>query len=654
MTRPDQNPIDGPGAPLRQLSSELNPHPADTDARASSNPTTAAWRQRFRAQQILYAELADGNPDRGLVVAGWDGRTIQLFAWDVPAARLTAVTDTPYGVVQGWIDPAGDYVYYLADEDGSELGHLVRVPFEGGQPQDLTPDLQPYTLRGVGFNGPGTTVALNPVNHEGFALYTVDVTDGVGAARLVYRDSWETWGALVSARGDLAACWSTARAGGIRRYTLLALDVVTGEQIGELGDGRTAKVVAVRFSPLDGDSRILASTTESGFTRPVIWDPRSGERQDIPVEALAGDVEPVDWSADGTRVLLCQLAGAQRLHVYHLDTGELRRLDHPAGTYVEPLGGRAIFGSAGRIVARRDNAQSPAHVVELDAESGRELSVLLSSGPAPAGRPWRSVTFPSEDGTLVQAWVATPEGDGPFPAILETHGGPHYTQAEVYLPGTEFWLDHGYAWISVNYRGSLGFGRAFAEQIWGDLGRWELADMVAARDWVVAEGIARPDEIFLHGASYGGYLTLFGMGRRPDLWVGGLAIAADADLAMCYEDSSDALKAALAGWMRGTPAERPEAYARSSPIIYAADVAAPVLVIQLRNDTRVPAQQMQGYQQRMRELGKELEVFWLDGGHLSGGPEVWIRCYEKMRDFAEDVLARKRAGTIPPNDHQGQ
>jgi dipeptidyl aminopeptidase/acylaminoacyl peptidase len=603
----------------------------------------ADWRRRFRAPQVWLATIASGRPDRGLVVTSQDGNTIQLCAWDVDRGRLRALTDAPYGVLAGWIDPTGSFVYYLDDKDGSEMGHLVRVPFEGGPARDLTPALSPYTLRGVGFDAAGSTVALNPINEDGFAVYTVDLVPDVGEPRLLHRDRWETWGALLSARGDLAACWSTARARGVRRYTLLVYDTATGELVGELGDGQ-AQVVGVGFAPIDGDCRILASSTHSGFTRPVIWDPRSGDRQDLVLDGLTGDVAPLDWSADAGRVLVCQLAGAQRLYVQDLGTGELRRLEHPAGTYFNPIIGGAQFGPGGHIVGVREVAEAPPAVVELDGETGEQRRVLLRSGDAPAGRPWRSVTFQSGDGTPVQAWVALPDGTGPFPTILETHGGPHYTTDEHYDPAAQVWPDHGYAWISVNYRGSLGFGQEFAEQIWGDLGHRELEDMVAARNWAVAEGIARADEIFLCGASYGGYLTLFGLGRRPDLWIGGMAVAADADLAVCYEHSSEALRAAVAGWMRGTPSERPEAYAKSSAITYAADVAAPVLVVQMRNDTRVPAEQMEGYERRMRELGKDIEVVWFEGGHQSVGPQMLISCYERMLAFAESVLARKRGG----------
>ncbi|HET8684281.1 MAG TPA: prolyl oligopeptidase family serine peptidase [Micromonosporaceae bacterium] len=592
------------------------------------------WRDRFRAPQFFVTKLASGRPGRGLVVGSKDGVSVQLFAWDVPGKQLVALTDAKLGVVDGWIDPSGTYVYYLRDEDGSELGHLVRVPFEGGPVQDITPKLAAYTLRGVGFGG--SRLAFNPVNSDGFALYVLDVQPELGEPRLLFRDSWETWGALLSADADLAACWSTARARGLRRYTLLVFDTATGDQVAELDDGREAKVVGIRFSPVPGDGRVLASTNRTGFVRPVIWDPRTGERHDPQLPGLSGDVVPVDWSPDGGRILLCQLAGPQQLHSYDLTEHTVTRLDHPNGSYVIEIFGGVEYDADGDIVGVRGVAQTPSEVVRLDGRTGRQREVLLEPGAAPRGRPWRSVWVSSGD-TPVHAWLSTPDGPGPFPTIVEAHGGPHFAAYEGYDPAAQAWLDHGYAWMSVNFRGSTGFGRAFTEQIWGDLGRWELADLAAAREWLVAEGIAVPEQVFLTGGSYGGYLTLLGLGRQPHLWAGGMALAADADMAACYEDSSDALKGALAGWMKGTPEERPEAYRISSPITYAADVTAPVLAIQARNDTRVPPRQMENYERRMRELGKDIEVVWLEGGHTSFGPEAFLHSTELMLAFAERI-----------------
>ena len=132
---------------------------------------------------------------------------------------------------------------------------------------------------------------------------------------------------------------------------------------------------------------------------------------------------------------------------------------------------------------------------------------------------WRSKALTigpwlNHDGSVVL--VATPAGEGSWPLILHTHGGPTSVMTNVFQAEAQSWLDHGFAFLSVNYRGSITFGKAYEEAIWGNLGEWEIDDMAAARAWAVANGIAQPEAVLLIGGSYGGYLTLQAMGRRPD------------------------------------------------------------------------------------------------------------------------------------------
>ena len=213
-------------------------------------------------------------------------------------------------------------------------------------------------------------------------------------------------------------------------------------------------------------------------------------------------------------------------------------------------------------------------------------------------------------------------------------------QTEEFSPEAQAWLDHGFAFLSINYRGSTTFGRAFQQQIWGNLGHWEVEDMVAARDWLVREGIAQPDQIFPSGWSYGGYLTLLALGRRPELWAGGMAGVAIADWAMLYEDSADTLGATGSALFGGTPTEKPEHYAASSPMTYVEHVRAPVLIIQGRNDTRTPARPVEVYAERLRALGKTVEVEWFETGHVGGFAdiELGIAHQERMLRFARAVL----------------
>lgn len=103
----------------------------------------ASWKQRFRAPVVLWTQLAKAAPDRGLAVSNKSGK-YQLYAWEVSTGELRQLTDHPTGILFGWLAPDGRYVYYLDDKQGNEIGHYIRMPFEGGEPQDLTPDLPLY------------------------------------------------------------------------------------------------------------------------------------------------------------------------------------------------------------------------------------------------------------------------------------------------------------------------------------------------------------------------------------------------------------------------------------------------------------------------------------------------------------------------------
>jgi len=217
-------------------------------------------------------------------------------------------------------------------------------------------------------------------------------------------------------------------------------------------------------------------------------------------------------------------------------------------------------------------------------------------------------------------------------------GGPTMVMTGAFSPVSQMWMDHGFAFLTINYRGSTTFGREFQEKIWGNIGYWEMEDVAAAHRWLVKEGIAQPDAILLTGRSYGGYNTLMGLSKWPDLWAGGMAVVAIADWAMTYEDAADTLKGYDVALFGGTPQEKPDQYRISSPITYAQHIQAPLLIIQGRNDTRTPSRQVEVYEQKLKALGKSIEVHWYDSGHSGAGVERDIEDCEIMLQFAHRVL----------------
>ena len=600
---------------------------------------SAPWKQRFRAPVAVWTHLAPANLRRGLVVSNASGK-YQLHAWDVVSNALRQLTDRPTGILDGVLSGDGRYIYYLDDRQGNEIGHYVRIPFGGGEPQDITPDLPPYSSWFCASTGSGGHFGFLVADAEGQSIYHMDTraNGDIGTPRQLFHSRKMTFGPYHSFGGEIAVVVTTERTE-MQHFNLLAFDSGSGAQIAELWDGPEASLEPLGFAPRPGDLRLAATTNRSGVKRPVVWNPSTGERIDIALPELSGEVFPLDWSRDAQCLLLCQFTQAvQQLHLYDLTTHRLTRLKHPSGTFGFFAGPGTYFGPGNEIFAQWQDATHPPQLIALDARTGEKTRTVLAAGAVPPGYPWRSITFPSSDGQMIQGWLGVPEGTGPFPVILHTHGGPESVATELFLPSSQCWMDHGFAFLTINYRGSTTFGREFQEKIWGNVGYWEMEDLAAARHWLVSEGIARPDAILLTGGSYGGYNTLMGLSKWPDLWAGGIALVAISDWTMMYEDSADTLKGYMAALFGGTPQEKPEQYRISSPITYAEQVKAPVLIIQGRNDSRTPSRPVEVYEQTLKELKKSVEVHWFDAGHLGAGVERDIQNLEIMLRFAYRVL----------------
>ncbi len=173
---------------------------------------SAAWKQRFRTPVVLWAMIAKDAPARGLAASNFSGVT-QLCAWDVPTGSLRALTTRPEGVLSGLLSSDGRYVYYAGDRAGSEIGHHVRVSWEGGVVEDVTPDLPPYSSIGFALSRSGTLAGLITAAADGYRLYGLDLEEegGVGAPRCLYHSPVAIYGPALSYDATLAVITCAGR-----------------------------------------------------------------------------------------------------------------------------------------------------------------------------------------------------------------------------------------------------------------------------------------------------------------------------------------------------------------------------------------------------------------------------------------------------------
>jgi dipeptidyl aminopeptidase/acylaminoacyl peptidase len=216
---------------------------------------------------------------------------------------------------------------------------------------------------------------------------------------------------------------------------------------------------------------------------------------------------------------------------------------------------------------------------------------------------------------------------------MRVHGGPTWLDTDRWNPEIQSYVDAGFAVAMVNYRGSTGYGRAWRDEIIGNIGRPELDDVNAGLADLVSVGIADPDRAVIAGWSWGGYITLLELGKHPDLWRCGVAGVPVGDYEAGYDDLSPLLQAYDRALLGGRPDEVPDLMRDRNPINFADNVTSPVLILAGENDSRCPIRQVLPYVERLRGRGQPVELYTYGTGHSSFDVEEEIRQQRVILDF---------------------
>ena len=586
----------------------------------AATPGEAAWRRRFRAARTTLPQWAPDAPERLVFGSNHSGKW-ELYAWDRAAGRQRQLTDRREGTLEGLIDPAGQNVWWFDDTDGDEFGRWMIQAFDGSTVREAAPGLGRAYDAGLNL-GRGDVAVLGRSTDEGSSIHVLRN----GSTAEIYRHSDQADLGGLSRDGGLL-CFMHAEAGDSRHPDLRVVDL-SGATVAELSDGPGLALWSAGWPDIPGDERVLVLHERHDVRRPLIWSPRTGETRDLTID-LPGDVD-AHWYPDGRALLLVHEHGG-RSQLFRLDlaTGELSRLPTEPGTIaaadVRPDGSVWYLWS--------DSATPP------QVRSTSDGVVLAAPGePAPAGVRYTDLTVGS-----VPAFVAEPARPRPHPTIFVIHGGPEAHDRDTFSPPVQAWVDHGLAVVLVNYRGSSGYGRAWRDALTGNPGLTELRDIAAVFDRVVAEGIADRARIVLSGASWGGYLTLLGLGVQPDRWALGVAGVPVADYVAAFEDEMEPLKNYDRALFGATPADDAKLYAERSPITFIDNVRVPVMILAGENDPRCPIRQINNYVTRLDALGKPHEVLRFDAGHGS------LRTDERIRQMAAEIdFVSRHMGTQAP------
>ncbi|MFF3325737.1 prolyl oligopeptidase family serine peptidase [Streptomyces sp. NPDC002889] len=595
-------------------------------------PAVPDWEKRFRAPRVSLPDWAEDAPDRSLFVSNATG-TYELYAWDRATGAQRQVTDRPNGTTDGVLTPDGEAIWWFSDTDGDEFGIWMRQPFGGGDDEPAAPGLDASYPAGLAIGRHGTSVIGRSTDEEGTTIHVVRA----GAAPTeIYRHRESAGVGDLSHDGTLLAIEHTEH--GDAMHSALRVMRLDSTVVAELDDTKNGTVElgleALGFAPVDGDTRLLVGHQRRGRWEPMIWDVVSGQETDLAID-LPGDVS-AEWYPDGSGLLVAHSFEARgELWRYDLTAHELTRIETPRGSIsgasARP-GGTSHAGdcAGGAVEYLWSSAALPPQVRSTEGAVVLDPPGMKAPESVPVEDAW--VEGP---GGRIHALVQRPAGaTGPLPTVFEIHGGPTWHDSDAFAAGPAAWLDHGYAVVRVNYRGSTGYGREWTDALKHRVGLIELEDIAAVREWAVASGLADPARLILAGGSWGGYLTLLGLGTQPDAWALGLAAVPVADYVTAYHDEMEALKSMDRTLLGGTPEEVPDRWAASSPLTYVDAVRAPVYISAGVNDPRCPIRQVENYVDRLAARGAVHEVYRYDAGHGSLVVEERIKQVRLEIEFA--------------------
>ncbi|GGY99572.1 alpha/beta fold hydrolase [Pseudoduganella plicata] len=272
------------------------------------------------------------------------------------------------------------------------------------------------------------------------------------------------------------------------------------------------------------------------------------------------------------------------------------------------------------------------------------------------------VKYKARDGLEIPAMLTLPPGvpvtragepPANLPLVVLVHGGPYVrgTRWE-WDPETQFLASRGYAVLEPEFRGSTGFGR---RHFTAGLKQWGLAmqdDIADGTRWAIAQGVADPQRICIAGASYGGYATLMGLVRDPDLYRCGINWVGVTDINLMYtghwlyaSDVPEEFKRYGMPELIGDPVKDADQLKATSPLQQAARIRQPLLLAYGTADERVPMIHGTKFRDAVRAVNKAVEwIEYEDEGHGWSLPRNRIDFWTRVERFLDRNIGAGRAG----------
>ncbi len=593
--------------------------------------------------QITASEIDVSDPQ-------WspDGRRLayvrdgEIWVVEADGSRLTRVVAKPGGGTEPRWSPDGRQLAFLSRRRGWSQVWLVEAPVpRRGRPRRDTrpPEATVLTSAGVdvdlhAWSPDGSRIAicaqhaLDRLETSQIALVDVATGESHTVAGEDSHDTGAQWlpdGSLIYL-SDASGWFQVVRRSPDGRDRIVLTD-------GQLEHGDPSGGYGYAALPSPDGGRIVHIEVHDGLTDLVVRDlgdgqppkrgrgrppktPRTvvatGTGASHRVSPWDGVWRPVGWLPDGAWVAA-------------IGESEAR----PQDLWLLPVPGVAPDGSRPRQVTDSRPAVLAAALATGAVTGSSRVAITARDGLQVESSLWRPAAATGK------------RGGRRVPTIIHPHGGPTAQAFRAFNPFRTLLVREGYAFMSVDFRGSTGYGRAFRQANHDEWGHADVHDLIDAGRWVLDQPWS-DGRLAIYGGSYGGYMVLCSLVEEPAMWSAGVDLYGDSEIGESYRHGDRVGRLDLQKMMgRPDDASRAEAYRRGSPVYRAERIEAPLLILHGRKDKRVVPLMSEKMIEALEIEGKFHEVKWYDDeGH------GWER-RENRRDAYERILKFLRTHVAP-------
>ncbi|EON74244.1 alpha/beta hydrolase family protein [Lysinibacillus sphaericus] len=571
----------------------------------------------------------------------WENRSnvfVKKMNDDSEPVRVSSSTDRN---IAGsfWKD---DNLLYLKDKGGDENFHIYSTSFNGNEEKDLTPypNVTVGLLSGLQGVKDEILIMMNKEDAKVFDVYKLNVKTG------------ET--THVAKNPGNITSWVADRDGNVRMA--VASDGVVGTVLYrdsekdefkpfiemEAGD----QVTPLAFSK---DNKHIFATSNKGRDKVEVVKYDLEGKEEVIMSNSEVDVSGVLYSAEKDKLLYgAYITDKPHYQFFDEDFEKLfRKIQNKLGVHESELGISDYNKEMTKFIVSvsSDTVYGKYYYYDSTTDELKELATLSPWLNPQELAEMHPVSYKSRDGLTINGYLTLPKNKEAknLPLIVNPHGGPWARDMWGFNPEVQLLANRGYAVLQVNFRSSTGYGKEFLDagnKQWGLKIQDDITDGV---QWAIDQGIADPERIGIYGASFGGYATLAGITKTPDLYAAAVDYVGVSNIFTLLDTIPPYWETMRNMFYErvGHPEKDKELLTAASPVFHVDKIKTPLFVAQGANDPRVNQAESDQIVKALRDRGVDVEYMLKDNeGHGFQNEENRIEFYNAMLKFLDSHLKK--------------